>query len=211
MDLLWGIVQVVITPYDMGDSHIHIIHHHNKIVCWCPVRAHDDEVIKLIVRKGKPLVGRLLVFDGMNLKFREVKLRKDPACAACGDKPSITKELIDYEAFCGIRAPAQPPAAGIPEIAPGELQRLIDERRPLILIDVREPREYQAGHIPGAQPIPLGQLLHRLHEFTWADEIVVYGGADSRSAEAAEILRIANFRKTRILRGGFPTWRKQGA
>lgn len=167
------------------------------------------EVIKLIVGKGKPLVGRLLVFDGVNLKFREVKLRKDPACPACGTHPTISEQLIDYEAFCGIRAPALPAPATPLEIAPQELRKMIEERQPLIVVDVREPQEFKAGRIPGARSIPLGDLLFHLHEFSWADTLVVYSQLGARSREAAETLLNANFRKTRILQGGFQAWIEQ--
>lgn len=169
------------------------------------------EAIKLIVGKGKPLIGRLLTFDGLHLKFREVRLRKDPACQACGIHPSINETLIDYDAFCGIRAQVVPTQAGIAQVTARELRALVEAGRSLILIDVRERREYAAGHIPGAQSIPLGDLLYHVHEFTWADDIVVYSDAGGRSKEAAEILLIANFRKTRILEGGYRAWRDVAA
>jgi len=164
------------------------------------------EVIKLILGKGQPLIGRLLVFDGVSLKFREVKLRKDPACAACGAHPTITRELMDYEAFCGIK-PVPPPAAGA-AITAQELEAFRAEEKPLVLLDVREPKEYQAGHIEGARSVPLGELLYHLHEFSWADDFVVYSGADTRAEQAARTLVKFNFRRTRVLVGGFPAWRK---
>jgi molybdopterin/thiamine biosynthesis adenylyltransferase/rhodanese-related sulfurtransferase len=167
------------------------------------------EVIKLIVGQGKPLIGRLLVFDGMNLKFRELTLRKDPDCEACGARPTLTRDLVDYNAFCGVRAPAEP-AAGIAEVSVQELRRIIGEERPCILIDVREAQEYEAGHIPGAVAIPLGEILYHLHEFTWADDIVVYSGTDERAQEAAETLLRFNFRRTRVLKGGYPAWTQPG-
>jgi len=168
------------------------------------------EVIKLIVGRGQPLIGRLLVFDGMNLKFGEVRLRKDPDCPACGIHPTLNKQLVDYEAFCGIRGPAAPLPAGIPEIAADELRNVIAEGKPVILIDARAPEEYKAGHIPNAKSIPLSELLFHIHEFTWADDIVVYCGPDGRSREAAETLLKLNFRKTRLLKGGFSAWTEQG-
>jgi molybdopterin/thiamine biosynthesis adenylyltransferase/rhodanese-related sulfurtransferase len=169
------------------------------------------EVIKLIVGKGKPLIGRLLVFDGVNLRFREVKLRKDPACAACGTHPTITEQLIDYEAFCGVRAPAPHAAGAPPEMSPQELRRMMEQGEPLILVDVREPQEVESGRIPGARSIPLRDLLFHLHEFSWADTLVVYSQSGARSREAAETLLNANFRKTRVLRGGFRAWQEQAA
>jgi molybdopterin/thiamine biosynthesis adenylyltransferase/rhodanese-related sulfurtransferase len=165
------------------------------------------EVIKLIVGNGKPLIGRLLVFDGVNMRFREVRLQKDPACPACGTHPTITRDLPDYEAFCGIRPQAAQQAAA-QEISPQELARLLDEKKSLVLLDVREPEEFKESHIPGARSFPLGELLYRLHEFTWADDIVVYGGADARAEQAAERLRKFKFRRTRVLEGGFQAWRQ---
>jgi molybdopterin/thiamine biosynthesis adenylyltransferase/rhodanese-related sulfurtransferase len=162
------------------------------------------EVIKLILGKGEPLIGRLLVFEGVSLKFREVKLRKDPACPSCGEHPTITRELMDYEAFCGIKpAPASVPGQ---EISSEELRDLIAGKKPFVLIDVREPGEFQAGHIEGARSIPLGELLFHLHEFSWADDFVVYSGADTRAEQAVRALAKFNFRRTRILAGGYPAW-----
>jgi molybdopterin/thiamine biosynthesis adenylyltransferase/rhodanese-related sulfurtransferase len=165
------------------------------------------EAIKLIVGNGKPLVGRLLVFDGTNLKFREVRLQKDPACAACGTHPTITRDLPDYEAFCGLRPPA-PSAAAKAEITSSELAGLLREKKPLVLLDVREPEEFEKSHIPGARSIPLAKLLFHVHEFTWADDIVVYSGADTLARQAAARLRQFKFRRTRVLAGGFTSWRE---
>ena len=164
------------------------------------------EVIKLILGKGEPLIGRLLVFEGVSLKFREVKLRKDPACLSCGEHPTITRDLMDYEAFCGIK-PAPPQAVGA-AIAAQELEALRAEKKALVLLDVREADEFLAGHIEGARSIPLGELLYHLHEFSWADDFVVYCGADTRAEQAARTLAKFNFRRTRVLTGGFPAWRK---
>jgi molybdopterin/thiamine biosynthesis adenylyltransferase/rhodanese-related sulfurtransferase len=164
------------------------------------------EVLKLIVGNGKPLIGRLLVFDGVNMRFREVRLQKDPECPACGTHPTITRDLPDYEAFCGIRSQAA--SAAPPEICPHELTELLDEKKALVLLDIREPEEFKEAHIPGARSIPLGELLFHLHEFTWADDIVVYGGPDGRAQQAAERLRKFKFRRTRVLEGGFHSWRE---
>jgi adenylyltransferase/sulfurtransferase len=162
------------------------------------------EAIKLILGKGEPLIGRLLVFDGVGMKFREVKLHKDPACAACGERSTITRELMDYENFCGIKpAPGSVPGQAI---TVEEVRSFLAEKESLVLIDVREPSEFEAGHIEGARSIPLGDLLYHLHEFSWADDIVVYGGADTRAEQAVRTLAKFNFRRTRVLAGGYATW-----
>lgn len=163
------------------------------------------EVIKLIVGKGSPLIGRMLVFDGVNLRFREVQVRKDPDCVACGAHPTLTRELVDYEAFCGVK-PARAEALAA-EITAAELRRWLAERRPVVLLDVRDAAEFRSGSIPGARSAPLGELLFHVHEFSWGDDIVVFGGTDSRATSAVERLRQFNFRRTRVLQGGISAWR----
>jgi len=163
------------------------------------------EVIKLIIGKGRPLIGRMLVFDGVNLKFRELQVRKDPDCLACGTHPTLTRDLMDYEAFCGVTRAQATPAD--PAITVEELKGLLTEQPSLVVIDVREPTQFHAGHIPGARSIPLGELLFHLHQFTWADHIVTYCQSEERSREATEIFRKFNFRRSRFLTGGFPAWR----
>jgi sulfur-carrier protein adenylyltransferase/sulfurtransferase len=161
------------------------------------------ETIKLIIGAGDTLVGRLVLFDALRLRFRELKLRKDPACPICGENPTI-RELIDYEAFCGIGAA---PAYQGPEVL---VEALRDERKEkggdLVLIDVREPHEWEIAHIEGARLIPLGQLPDRLGELDGHAEIVTYCHKGSRSMKALEILRGAGFAKVRSLAGGIDAW-----
>lgn len=164
------------------------------------------EVIKLILGKGEPLVGRLLVLDGMSLRFREVKLRKDPECPACGAHPTITRDLMDYDAFCGVQAPEIATPLEPVEILPRELRAMIADQKPVVLIDVREAADHCTGSIPGTRSIPLSELLYHLHDFTWADDIVVYGAADEHAQQAAETLQKFGFHKTRVLKGGFEAW-----
>ena len=166
------------------------------------------EVIKLIVGKGKPLIGRMLIFDGVNLKFREVQIRKDPECLACGEHPTLTRELMDYEAFCGLKPAAAPMP---PEIAATELRRRLAEKHPLVLLDVRDRTEFEAGTIPGARSVPVGELLHHVHTFMWGEEIIVFSAGDGRAQAAAERLRRFNFRKARVLVGGIGAWRSAAA
>jgi len=146
------------------------------------------EVIKLIVGNGKALIGRLLLFDGVSMRFREMRLRKDPDCIACGTHPTLTRDLPDYEAFCGIR-PQAASAAPSPFISARELARLLDENKPPVLVDLRGPEEFEHSHIPGARSIPFPEFLHHVHEFTWADDIVAHT-ATSANANNTLLFRI---------------------
>jgi sulfur-carrier protein adenylyltransferase/sulfurtransferase len=161
------------------------------------------ETIKWIIGAGDSLIGRLVLFDALKLRFRELQLRKDPACPICGDTPSI-HELIDYEAFCGIGA--EPSYAG-PEITAEELRRELDEKGSgLVLIDVREPHEWEIAHIEGAQLIPLGQLPERVGELDGHAEIVTHCHHGARSMKALGILQGAGFNRVRSLAGGIDAW-----
>jgi sulfur-carrier protein adenylyltransferase/sulfurtransferase len=161
------------------------------------------ETIKWIIGAGDSLVGRLLLFDALKLRFRELELRKDPACPLCGSNPSI-RELIDYEAFCGIGA--EPSYEG-PEISAEELKVELDRKGgELVLIDVREPHEWEIAHIEGARLIPLNQLPERLGELNGHSEIVTHCHHGARSMKALEILKGAGFSKVRSLAGGIDTW-----
>ncbi len=166
------------------------------------------ETIKLILGKGKPLIGRLLLFDALEMKFRELKLRKNPACPICGDHPTITA-LIDYEEFCGIRGEEHEPATRVPEITPIELKRLMDSGQSPVLVDVREPHEFQICRIPGSILIPLGELPARANELNSADDIVVHCRMGPRSAQAVNFLVQAGFRKIKNLKGGILAWSDQ--
>src|SRR5580704_17184282 len=131
------------------------------------------ETLKLILGKGDSLVGRLLLFDALAMKFRELKLRRNPECPVCGDHPTIT-QLIDYQEFCGIPNQPHEPAAAEGDIDPVEVKAKIDRGDPFVLIDVREPHEYQICNIPFAKLIPLGDLPKRVNELDSADEIVAH-------------------------------------
>jgi len=164
------------------------------------------ETIKLIIGQGKTLVGRLLVFDALGVKFRELKLRKNPDCPICGPHATITK-LIDYEQFCGIRGEEHtPPMIGIPEITPREVKKMMDDNQPFVLIDVREPHEFQICRIPGSTLIPLGEVPKRMHELDSASDIVVHCRSGQRSARAVELLKKAGFHKIHNLKGGILAW-----
>ncbi|HKH83875.1 MAG TPA: molybdopterin-synthase adenylyltransferase MoeB [Gemmatimonadales bacterium] len=161
------------------------------------------ETIKWIIGAGTSLLGRLVLFDALKLRFRELELRKDPACPICGTNPTI-HELIDYEAFCGIGA--EPAYAG-PEISAEELRRELHTKgQNLVLVDVREPHEWEIAHIEGATLIPLSQLPERLSELDGHAEIVTQCHHGARSMKALEILKGAGFGKVRSLAGGIDAW-----
>lgn len=163
------------------------------------------ETLKLILGKGEPLVGRLLLFDALGMRFRELKLRKNPECAVCGSHRTIT-QLIDYEQFCGIRGEEAPaPQTSVPDITPRELKARLDRGDDLYILDVREPHEYQICNI-GGHLLPLGELSRRAAELDSSREIVAHCRSGKRSAEAVEFLRKAGFRKLWNLKGGILAW-----
>jgi molybdopterin/thiamine biosynthesis adenylyltransferase/rhodanese-related sulfurtransferase len=163
------------------------------------------ETLKLIIGKGEPLIGRLLLFDALAMRFRELKLRKNPECPVCGAHPTVTK-LIDYAEFCGIRGEEAPaPQTTVPEIAPRELKARLDRGDDLFILDVREPHEYQICNLRG-HLIPLGDLSRRVSELDSSREIVAHCRTGKRSAEAVEFLRKAGFRKVLNLKGGILAW-----
>jgi adenylyltransferase/sulfurtransferase len=170
------------------------------------------EAIKLILGVGEPLVGRFLIYDALRMRFRELKLRRDPECPVCGDRPTV-RELIDYEQFCGVRPAAEPAAAAAApaedEVTVEELKRAQDDRAPLFLLDVREPQEFQICRIPGSTLIPLGDLPRRLSEIPsgpGAPPIVVHCKSGVRSAKAVRFLRERGYADSRNLVGGILAW-----
>jgi len=168
------------------------------------------EAIKLIIGIGEPLIGRLLLFDALQLKFRELKLRRDPRCPVCGEHPTITK-LVDYEQFCGIpqAAAAEAAEAPIPTMTVRDLKRKIDSGERFVLVDVREPFEYEIASIPGSKLIPLGELHSRMSELDSADDIVLHCKMGGRSAKALKLLREAGFTKLTNVAGGIEAWAEE--
>ena len=162
------------------------------------------EAIKLILGKGEPLIGRLLLVDALGMRFRELKLRKNPDCPACGQHPTVTK-LIDYNEFCGIRGEEKPVASNVPEIQPEELKAKLDAGEDIFILDVREPHEYQICNLDGYL-ILLGELPQRAHELDSSREIVAHCRSGVRSAKAVTFLQQAGFRKVRNLAGGILAW-----
>src|SRR5215472_7634541 len=162
------------------------------------------EVIKLILGKGEPLIGRLLLVDALGMKFRELKLRKNPDCPVCGTHPTVTK-LIDYDEFCGIRGEEKPVEAGSSEMQVEELKRRLDAGDDLFVLDVREPHEYQICNI-GGYLIPLGDLPKRVSELDSSREIVAHCRSGVRSGKAVDFLQQAGFKKVHNLAGGILAW-----
>lgn len=165
------------------------------------------EVVKLLIGKGKPMIGRLLLFDALKMKFRELEVRKNPDCPVCGDHPTIT-HLIDYEQFCGIRGEEEEAddLGDEWEIDPLQLKEKLDKSDDIFLLDVRKPEEYQISKLEGSKLIPLSELPERVAELSTSDEIVVYCRSGARSAKAVEFMRDAGFRKIKNLVGGINAW-----
>jgi molybdopterin/thiamine biosynthesis adenylyltransferase/rhodanese-related sulfurtransferase len=165
------------------------------------------EAVKLILGIGEPLVGRLLLFDALGMRFRELKLRKNPECPICGEHRTITK-LIDYQQFCGV--PQQPPKQETKvtegEIEVTEVKEKLDRGDNFVLIDVREPHEYQICNIPSARLIPLGEVGKRLNELDPEADIVIHCKSGMRSARACGILKAAGFKHVRNMKGGILAW-----
>jgi adenylyltransferase/sulfurtransferase len=168
------------------------------------------EAVKLIIGQGDPLLGRLLLFDALKMKFRELKLRKDPKCPLCGPNKTIT-ELIDYDHFCGV-SPAQQKAVFIDEVEVEEVKSALDSGKipaEIDLLDIREPFEAQIAHIPHSRVISLAQFGARMHELDSAREIWLYCKDGARSGKAWKLLHDAGFRKIKNVAGGIDAWSEE--
>jgi adenylyltransferase/sulfurtransferase len=163
------------------------------------------EALKLIIGVGEPLIGRFLIFDALRMKFRELKLRKDPECPVCGAHPTVTK-LIDYEQFCGVHPEVEAPTSTATDISAVELKKRLDRGDRLTILDVREPNEYQINRIAGSVLIPLGDVPKRYHELDPNEEVITQCKVGARSAKAADFLRSVGFKKVLNLTGGIVSW-----
>jgi len=159
------------------------------------------EAIDLIIGTGRSLIGRLLLFNAMDMSFNELKVKKNQACPVCGPSPTVTK-LIDYEEFCGSWRPPK----SMEEITPRQLKRRLDSKSGVVTLDVREPHEYEMCHIRGAKLIPLAELRGRMNELDKSAEIVAYCHVGVRSGRAVEMLSAAGFKKVKNLAGGIRAW-----
>jgi sulfur-carrier protein adenylyltransferase/sulfurtransferase len=162
------------------------------------------EVIKLILGTGEPLIGRLLLVDALTMRFREMRLKKNPDCPVCGANPTV-RELIDYNQFCGIRGQEAPARMAVPEMQVEELKRRLDRGDNIFVLDVREPHEYQICNL-GGHLLPLNDLPARVNELDPQREIVVHCKLGGRSAKAVEFLQQAGFKNVSSLAGGITAW-----
>jgi sulfur-carrier protein adenylyltransferase/sulfurtransferase len=164
-----------------------------------------NETIKLLIRKGSVLKGRLLLFDALKMQFRELKLRRNPDCPVCGDNPTV-KKLIDYEQFCGVETSwSVYKRDEAYEISVEELKSLVDRGNTPIVLDVREPHEYEICNI-GGKLIPLRTLPEKLNEFDSSQDIVIHCKSGGRSQRAVEVFKNAGFKKVKNLVGGIDAW-----
>jgi len=172
-----------------------------------------NETIKLILGDGEPLINRLLLFDAWKMRFRELKIKKDPTCPVCGENPTV-KELIDYEEFCSLRPQTSvdqssqtPQEEQLQEITATDLKGRLDRGDEIQIIDVREPFEYEIARIPNTKLIPLGQVVDRMSEINTESETVVHCKGGVRSAKAIDALKRAGFPGKLInLKGGITSW-----
>lgn len=163
------------------------------------------EAIKLVLGAGESLVGRLLLFDALALRFRELRLQKDPGCPLCGAAPTI-RELVDYEVFCGVEPPA---VVSEREVAPAALRTELETGSPIVLLDVREPHEWELVHLGGARLVPLGNLPGGAQDLDTRADIVTYCHHGARSLRALELLHAAGFSRVRSLAGGIDAWARE--
>jgi adenylyltransferase/sulfurtransferase len=165
------------------------------------------EGVKLILGKGSSLIGRLLLYDALQMTFQEFKVRRNPKCPMCGDKPTIT-QLIDYEQFCGIRGQEAPMAstAGEGDATVEELKQRLDRKEDVFILDVRQPEEFQICRIPGSKLIPLAELPGRVGELPKDRELIIHCKSGMRSMKATRFLRDAGYTRARNLKGGILAW-----
>ncbi len=163
------------------------------------------ETIKILLGRGRTLVGRLLLFDALQMEFTELTLRKNPACPICGTHPTV-RELVDYEEFCGVRGEDALTPAGIPSISAKELAAALAGPAPPLLIDVREPHEAEIARIPGAKLVPLGEVPARAAEIPQDRDVVLHCRSGARSAKALQFLLTLGHTRVRNLEGGILAW-----
>src|SRR5690606_6266390 len=180
------------------------------VLCASVGSIQVNEAIKLITGIGDPLVGRLMIYDALEMKYRDVKVRKDPECALCGKNPTITSLLDDYQAFCGVISDEAERAAQGSTITALELKEMMDRGDDIFLVDVREPNEYEICRIPGSVLIPKGEFLDgsALEKLPQDKKIVLHCKSGGRSAEALAVVKNAGFSDAVHVGGGILSWIK---
>jgi adenylyltransferase/sulfurtransferase len=180
------------------------------VLCGTIGALQTNEAIKLLTGIGEPLLGSLMVYDALEMEFRKIKVRKDPNCAVCGEHPTVT-ELIDYEAFCGVVSEEAQQAAAGSTITAAELKDLLDSDKPVYLVDVREPAEFEIVSIPGATLIPKDEILRgdALASLPQDKQIVMYCKTGVRSAETLAAVKNAGFADAVHVQGGVTAWVSQ--
>src|SRR5207248_706810 len=178
------------------------------VLCASVGSIQVTEAIKVLTGIGDPLVGRLMIYDALEMTYRAVKVRKDPECPLCGKNPTIT-ELIDYEEFCGTVSDEVQEAAAGSTITVGELKEMIDRGDDFLLVDVREPAEYEIVRIPGSVLIPKGDIPAQLSTLPLDKPVILHCKTGVRSAEALATLKSAGFSSSKHVQGGVVAWQKQ--
>ncbi|MDQ2750085.1 MAG: ThiF family adenylyltransferase, partial [Actinomycetota bacterium] len=180
------------------------------VLCGSVGAIQVTEAIKLLTGIGEPLLGSLMVYDALEMEYRKIKVRKDPDCAVCGDHPTVT-ELIDYEAFCGVVSDEAQRAAIGSTITAAELKELLDSDKPVYLVDVREPAEFEIVSIPGATLVPKDEILRgdALASLPQDMQIVMYCKTGVRSAETLAAVKSAGFKDAVHVQGGVTAWVRQ--
>jgi sulfur-carrier protein adenylyltransferase/sulfurtransferase len=180
------------------------------VLCGSVGSIQVTEAIKLLTGIGEPLLGSLMVYDALEMEYRKIKVRKDPNCAVCGENPTVT-ELIDYEAFCGVVSDEAQQAAIGSTITAAELKELLDSDKPIYLVDVREPAEFEIVSIPGATLVPKDEILRgdALASLPQDKQIVMYCKTGVRSAETLAAVKSAGFKDAVHVQGGVTAWVKQ--
>ena len=177
------------------------------MLCGTIGSLQTTEAVKLITGTGDPMIGRMLIYDALELKFKELRVRKDPECPVCGKNPTVT-ELIDYEAFCGVTDEIAQFASQL-SVTPRELAQMRDRGDEIVLIDVREPHEWEIARIPGAQLIPMNDVPARISEIPQSGNVLVYCKVGARSAEVLKFLHQVGLTNTKHLAGGIESYAAQ--
>jgi sulfur-carrier protein adenylyltransferase/sulfurtransferase len=177
------------------------------MLCGTIGSLQTTEAVKLITGIGDPMIGRMMIYDALEMKFKELRVRKDPECPVCGKNPTVT-ELIDYEAFCGVTDDIAQFASQL-SVTPRELSQMRDRGDDVVLIDVREPHEWEIARIEGASLIPMGEVPGRISEIPQTGNVLVYCKVGARSAEVLKFLHQVGLTNTKHLAGGIEAYAAQ--